>query len=76
MTATTVLCVLSTLSFCLCARGLMLVMPSLSGPLRRNPGGFSARARRLARGYIVVSLTVLAMASLVSAVKSYLELFS
>jgi hypothetical protein len=79
VTATVVLCMLSTLSFCLCLRGLVGVMATgriRSGNYSQHFGGFSGRARRVARQYATFSLVVLGMASLLGAVRSFLELFT
>lgn len=75
MSATIVLCLLSTLSFCVCARALLWVAPMYRRPALYVSGTFSARAMRLALGYVLLALFVLAAFSLLGAVRSYIELF-
>ncbi len=77
MLVTVILCVLSTFSFCFCARGLVAVATASRGaPALLNRHGFSVAAWRLARGYVAFALTVLAVMSFVGIVVSYLELFT
>jgi len=77
MLATVLLCVLSTLTFCLCARGLVSVTFGARGvPSVLNRRGFSVRAWRLARAYLVFAFFVLAIVSLAGAVVSYFDLFA
>lgn len=78
MIVTVLLCILSTLSFCVCARCLVLVtLESGRGARLSLPGAkFSSRARRLARGYLTVALSILALVSLIGAFSSYFELFA
>lgn len=76
MTSTVILCLLSTISFCLCARGLVTVALSNRNPMVYDRRGFSAKAWRLAHQYTTFALAVLALASLAGAVSSYIELFS
>jgi hypothetical protein len=78
MTATVVLCVLSTLSFCLCLRGLVGVMANARDGVSSfgQRFGFSRRARRFARSYATFALVVMGLASFIGAIKSYIELFN
>jgi hypothetical protein len=77
MLVTVILCLLSTVSFCFCARGLVAVGTASRGaPLVLNRHGFSVAAWRLARGYTAFALTVLAVMSFIGIVVSYMELFS
>lgn len=77
MLATVLLCVLSTLTFCLCARGLVNVTLGVRGvPSILNRRGFSVRAWRLARAYVALAFFVLAVVSLAGAVISYFDLFA
>jgi hypothetical protein len=78
MTATVILCVLSTFGFCVCLRGLVGVMAHARIP-RASYGqrfGFSARARRVARHYATFALIVMGLASFAGAIKSYIDLFN
>ena len=79
MTATILLCQLSTISFCVALRGLV----SVASAAKKTPAawsgqrhGFSGVAWRIARAYIAFALVVLAAASLFGAFSSYLELFA
>lgn len=77
MVATVLLCVLSTLTFCLCARGLVSVTLGARGvPSILHRRGFSVRAWRVARAYVAFAFFVLAAMSLVGAVVSYFDLFA
>jgi len=77
MSATVILCILSTLIFCLCARGILWL-----APLGRRPvflygnRKFSARAVRFTLSYVKFALFVVAVVSLFEAVQSFIELFS
>lgn len=79
MTATILLCVFSTLGFCLCARVLVTASAknvAHSVSLHAHHGGFSVRARRIARGYVLFAVSLMGLISLFGAIKSYIELFT
>lgn len=76
MVGTVLLCVISTVMFCMCARGLMAVSTGPKGWIPIQMGPFSASARRLARHYVVFAFFILMVVSLVSAISSFVELFS
>lgn len=79
MTATILLCILSTLSFCLTLRGLVAVVTSAKNT--RNAGsparaGFSNSAWRMARAYVAFALLTLAALSLFGVFRNYFDLFN
>ncbi len=74
MTATVALCILSTIAFCLCTRGVIASTSSRVPP--RLIEGSSAQAKRIARAYLVFALVVLAVVAFAGATFSYVELFS
>lgn len=77
MLVTVILCLLSTISFCLCARGLVMVFTASRGvPSIVDRQGFSVAAWRLARGYVAFALTLLTALSFAGAMLSYFELFA
>ena len=75
MSATIVLCILSTMTFCLCLRAIIGLLNSRLQPSVIVGSSFSMTARRIARGYLMVATTVLALLALVGSVHYYLELF-
>ena len=75
MFATVLLCVISTVTFCVCARGV-ITMSAVPTVRFRNGEGMSVRARRMARNYTVGSLAILMVMAFAGAVTSFLELFS
>jgi hypothetical protein len=79
VTATIILCLLSTISFCLALRGLVAVAYAAKhtpAAWSKQRFGFSGVAWRIARAYIAFALVILAAASLFGAFNSYLELFN
>ena len=77
MFASVVLCVLSTLSFCICLRGLLTLLSAGHTPnYIRGQYSFSMQARRIKRNYFTVAMIILAIGALMGAVSSYIELFS
>ena len=74
MFATVLLCVISTVTFCVCARGVITM--SAVPTVRYKGEGMSVRARRMARNYTVGSLAILMVMAFAGAVTSFLELFS
>lgn len=75
--ATVLLCILSSLSFCLAMRWLVkLGLGSRKIYRVVNARGFSQAAWRLARAYICFALVLLAALSLFGAINSYYELFT
>lgn len=76
MIGTIVLCVVSTLTFCFCARSLIAIHAGARGQYVLNSGTFSVRAKRLARSYAYMAISLLAIVALVGAIRSYVDLFS
>ena len=79
MTATLVICVLSTLTFCLCTRGVMALAASPGEARRlgsRVDRKFSSQAKRIARAYLLFAMILLAGLALAGAAYSYIDLFS
>lgn len=78
--AATLICITSTMAFCLCARLLLEVLGSARRPawMLNTRGGiqFSASARRLARTYAAFAIVVLMGLSAIGAVSSFVEIFT
>lgn len=79
---TVLLCVLSTLAFCLCGRFLIQVFGEPVRPRSNAPflsfvvgGRSTGRALRVARGYLAFALVFMMVISAVGMVSSYIELF-
>lgn len=77
MVGAVLLCLISSVTFCLCARFLIQVIGSATrGGFAVQYGQYSSRARRLARTYFVSSLVLLMALAFFGAIKSYIDLFS
>lgn len=75
MIGTVLLCLLSTLAFCGCTRGV-LGLAGRDEAVRGFTHGASVAARRMVRGYLIFSLVLLATLAFAGAVVSYVDLFS
>jgi hypothetical protein len=71
------LCILSSIAFCACARGLIAVATgNATVAWRAKAMGFSPRSMRVARLYLSMALSVLMTAAFVGMVRGFFELFS
>ena len=71
------LCILSSIAFCLCARGLIVLASGeamVSWRLKAN--GLSAASARLARNYLTFALSLLMGVAFIGMVKGFVELFA
>jgi hypothetical protein len=75
MVVTVIMCVLSTLAFCLFSRGFFSFAVSERGRVLVYRSSFSFTARKLARRYWLFAMALLAIVSFVSAVRSFVDLF-
>lgn len=73
-----ILCILSTMAFCVSARFLIQLSatPTMSVKMLQDREKFSMRAQRVARSYACFALAILSLMFFASMVQSYLELFS
>ena len=75
MTATVLLCVIFTTTFCLCTRGV-LALSSVQPRQFNITGQNSQRAKRVARGYLIFAMTILSVGAFLGAAVSYFDLFT